>query len=171
MRLLRRAAWLLLFAALALAAIRLERTRPERIEARAGAAVRVIDGDSLRIGAREIRLAGIDAPELSQTCSDEAGRPWPCGAEARTALDRLAREGPLDCTAEKEDRYGRALARCRAGRGDLAAALARDGWALGARDPRFEEPAAEIAEARKAKRGIWRGAHVHPADWRKAQGT
>lgn len=158
-------AWLLL-ALLAALAVWLEHKPAERLAAD-GARVQVIDGDSCRIGGREIRLAGIDAPEYRQTC-DAAGKAWPCGREARAALERLASQRDLSCAARIEDRYGRALASCRAGGRDLAAEMARLGWALGARDKRFEEPAREVAEARAARRGIWRGAHQHPADWRKA---
>ena len=160
------AAWLLLIA-LAGLAFRFEAGRGSRESTPAGG-IHIIDGDSLRMGGREIRLAGIDAPEYRQTCSGPDGAEWPCGKEAREARVALTRHGPLDCTKAAEDRYGRALARCRTRAGDLASALARQGWALGARDPRFSEPAAEMAEARRAKRGIWRGRHQHPADWRKA---
>ncbi len=161
------AAWLLL-ALLAGLALWLEHRPAQEIGAGAGGRVHVIDGDSLRIGGREIRLAGIDAPEYRQTCSDAAGNSWPCGKEARASLEALVRQSKLSCAARAEDRYGRALAECRAGGRDLARELARQGWALGARDPRFEEPAAEIAEAKAGRRGIWRGAHQHPAEWRKA---
>ena len=169
-RLRRLAAWLLL-AALALVALWLERGRflTETIDSARGESVHVIDGDSLRIGGREIRLAGIDAPEYRQTCSDAAGAQWPCGHEARTSLERMVRTGGLSCETAAEDRYGRALSTCRTKAGDLAEALAREGWAEGARDPRFEEPTGAIADAKRAKRGIWRGTHQHPAQWRKAQ--
>ena len=40
--------------------------------------------------------------------------------------------------------------------------------ALGARDPRFDEYPAARAEAQAARRGVWQGAHQHPADWRAA---
>ena len=36
---------------------------------------RVIDGDTIRIGAMRIGLAGIDAPALRQTCRTAAGAP------------------------------------------------------------------------------------------------
>jgi endonuclease YncB( thermonuclease family) len=161
--------WLLLIALFALA-VRLERGfgRSEQIKAASGEAVRVIDGDSLRIADREIRLAGIDAPEYRQTCLDEAGRAWPCGKEARTALEQMLAEGKLSCTKKAGDRYGRALAHCRTQRGDVASRLAGLGWALDARDERFEAPVEAISQARSAKRGIWRGRHQHPAEWRKA---
>ena len=160
------AAWLLL-AALAALAFRFEARRTSGESVPTGA-IHIIDGDSFRIGGREIRLAGIDAPEYRQTCSEPGGGQWPCGREAREALAALAKQKPLDCTKAAEDRFGRALARCRTPSGDIASALAKEGWAVGARDPRFPEPSAEIAEARRAKRGIWRGSHQHPADWRKA---
>jgi endonuclease YncB( thermonuclease family) len=161
--------WLLLAALLVLAAL-LERApfAVEKIKAASGEKVHVIDGDSLRIGGQEIRIAGIDAPEYRQTCFDEAGKEWPCGREARTALEALAREGGLSCGKAAEDRYGRGLARCRSRSGDIATRLARDGWALDARDKRFPAPVAAMAEAKAARRGIWRGRHQHPAEWRKA---
>jgi endonuclease YncB( thermonuclease family) len=157
-------AWAFL-AGLAALAFWLERQGDETIS---GAGIHVIDGDSLRMDGREIRLAGIDAPEYRQTCTDEKGAAWPCGKEARNALERLVRAGGVSCHTQIEDRYGRALARCRAGGSDIAEALARQGWADGAGDRRFAEPSAAIAEAKRAKRGIWRGGHSLPADWRKA---
>jgi endonuclease YncB( thermonuclease family) len=162
--------WLLL-AALLVLAVRLERAPllQEEIKAANGESVHVIDGDSFRIGGREIRIAGIDAPEYRQTCFDEADREWACGKEARTALELLVKAGGLSCAKAAEDRYGRGLARCVGKSGDFATQLARDGWALDAGDERFPAPVAAIAEAKAAKRGIWRGRHQHPAEWRKAR--
>ena len=169
MRVLRSAgAWLLL-ALLAGLALWLEHEPTEEIRAAGGEPVNVIDGDSFRLGGREIRLAGIDAPEYRQTCLDAAGAAWPCGKEARAALELLLKGGDLACTTRAEDRYGRALANCRAGGRDLAGEMARLGWALAARDERFDEPVREMAEARAARRGIWRGRHEHPAEWRKTK--
>ena len=42
----------------------------------------VIDGDSLTIGDKEIRLIGIDAPEYNQTCFDDNNSEYDCGQEA-----------------------------------------------------------------------------------------
>ena len=36
--------------------------------------IHVVDGDSIFIGEREIRLSGIDAPEFYQPCWDEEGK-------------------------------------------------------------------------------------------------
>src|SRR5690606_17174665 len=81
-------------------------------------AVRVSDGDSLRMGEERIRLEGIDAPELAQTCI-RAGEAYPCGREARDALARLVGDAPVECESRGRDRYGRLLARCRAQGVDL----------------------------------------------------
>ena len=54
---------------------------------------RVIDGDTLAVGAVRIRLFGIDAPEHDQTCG-AAGATWPCGAAAARRLGELATSRP-----------------------------------------------------------------------------
>src|SRR5437762_5667666 len=48
--------------------------------------VRVVDGDTLVLGERHIRLEGIDAPETDQVCLDTVGRRWTCGITARDYL-------------------------------------------------------------------------------------
>jgi endonuclease YncB( thermonuclease family) len=48
---------------------------------------RVVDGDTLVIGATKIRLEGIDAPETDQICLNLKGGHWTCGIEARDRLE------------------------------------------------------------------------------------
>jgi endonuclease YncB( thermonuclease family) len=123
-----------------------------------------IDGDSLRIGGENIRLIGIDAPELRQTCRDELGRDWACGREAHALLRRIVSRGKVTCALSAKDRYGRTLARCSAGDiADVGEALVREGYAIDFMKGGYH--AAE-AEARAAKRGIWRGEFERPSDWR-----
>lgn len=47
---------------------------------------RAIDGDTLQVGDTRLRLHGIDAPELRQTCEDSAGEAWACGRRAASEL-------------------------------------------------------------------------------------
>lgn len=133
----------------------------------------VIDGDSLTVRQEQdaiaIRLTGIDAVEYRQDCARADGSRWPCGHEARSALERLAGRGPLHCEYAAKDRYGRTLASCRTqpdpGGIDLGAEMVRQGWAVATSDAyRIEE-----AEAQAKRRGIWQGRFARPADWRAAQ--
>lgn len=125
---------------------------------------RATDGDSLRVDGKKIRLIGIDAPELLQTCRDEHGREWTCGRAAHELLSRFASLGKMTCASSAKDRYNRTLARCSAGDvADVGEAMVRAGYAIDFMKGGYD--AAE-AEARAAKRGIWRGEFEQPRDWR-----
>src|SRR3569833_2030105 len=71
-----------------------------------------VDGDTLRLGGSRIRILGIDAPELSQDCTDRSGIDWPCGEVAREAMFSLLKGGDVICQPRGRDRYLRVLARC-----------------------------------------------------------
>lgn len=47
---------------------------------------RIVDGDTLAIGATKVRLEGIDAPETDQFCLNANGHRWACGIDARDQL-------------------------------------------------------------------------------------
>lgn len=133
--------------------------------------VQVIDGDSLAVRQKgaplTLRLTGLDAVEYRQDCGSAAIR-WPCGREARTALEKLAGRGPLHCELEAKDHYGRTLATCRTAAFpdgvDLGAEMVRSGWAVSTGDTYLPEE----SEARAKRRGIWQGGFSRPADWRAA---
>jgi endonuclease YncB( thermonuclease family) len=126
---------------------------------------RAIDGDSLRGSLGDIRLIGIDAPELFQECRDGEGRLWSCGREAHAFLRSLVSRGGLSCEAQARDRYGRALSRCSVnGVDDIGEAMVRAGYAVAFMSTSHQ---ATEADARAAKRGIWRGTFERPQDWRR----
>lgn len=141
---------------------------PPDVTSAEGQKVHVIDGDSLRIGAEEIRLAGIDAPEYKQNCTEPDGTSWACGKEAREVMEGLVAKGGVACETRARDRYGRRLAICTGTAGNLAQEMVRAGFAEGAGDERFDEFTIDMAKARAAKRGIWRGGHQRPGEWREA---
>ena len=120
----------------------------------------VIDGDSIRISGIEIRLKGLDAPELSQKCQ-RLDKDWPCGMEARAALRRKFSRGLATCTGAERDRYGRLLAVCRVRGADINADMVRDGMAVS-----FGEYHAEEQSARDDNRGLWAGTFERPSQYR-----
>ena len=81
-------------------------------QARENGCVKIIDGDSLEIGTRRIRLLGIDAPEYNQNCFDENKKKYNCGDSAVSYLTREIKKANYDieCKSIKKDRYERELA-------------------------------------------------------------
>lgn len=135
----------------------------QRKEVLSGQAV-VIDGDTLRLDGQRVRLLGMDAPELAQTCTRD-GKSWPCGEVARFALVEMVQRGDIFCTSSAEDAYGRSLARCTVGGVDIGEEMVRHGLAVAYGRQGYS--AAE-AEARAARRGIWAGSFETPQDYRSA---
>lgn len=144
----------LILVALAIGVVGLRR-EPERVAGQA----RVIDGDTLDLDGRRIRLAGLDAPELGQTC-ERAGVPYRCGETARDALRELVRTG-LSCTVSGLDKYRRDLARCEASGRDVGSVLVMQGLAVAY--GRYE---AEERDARQRQSGLWAGRFERPSAWR-----
>jgi len=114
---------------------------------------RVIDGATVVMDGRRLRLEGIRPFPLDETCpgAAEAGD-WPCGREAAYALSRLIDRRGLECRVGTGTR-GDAEARCTRGDADVALEMLRRGWA---RTDLGGAPAAAQSEARRARRGIWR---------------
>lgn len=126
---------------------------------------RISDGDSFHLGDERIRLLGIDAPELAQTCADARGRDWPCGRTAHDRLAALVAGKALTCNPQGHDRFGRILATCSVGGRDLGAQMVEAGLAVSSDDYGREE-----AAARQAKRGLWVGTFEMPRAWRDSHG-
>lgn len=95
----------------------------------------VVDGDTLRIGQRRVRLTGYDAPELDGAC------------EAESRLARVAREelagwlnlGPFEMSGRDDpprDQYGRELREVRRGGEALADTMVERGLARRSRQDR-----------------------------------
>jgi endonuclease YncB( thermonuclease family) len=115
----------------------------------------VIDGDTIEIHGRRVRLWGIDAPESDQLCRGSDSLPYRCGSAAALALaDWIARR-PVTCTPRAIDRYRRVVAACTAGGEDLARWLVRAGLAIDW--PQYSRGAysGDQAAASRAGAGIW----------------
>lgn len=125
-----------------------------------------IDGDSIDITGQQVRLHGIDTPELRQTCLRD-GASWPCGTEARDLLASMLTSGDVRCEGELPTASGILVARCEAGGTDLGEAMVASGFAtvIGAGEADYADMVARV-QARKI--GIWAGTFEAPEIWRAA---
>ncbi len=121
----------------------------------------VVDGDTLKIRGRRLRLDGIDAPELRQTCQYWWFLKWRAGVRAKTHLQSLIANRVVRCTYRKFGKHGRPLVTCHVGGGDnrravnLNWAMVQDGmaWAFVKYSRRYQVPE---SMAHVKKRGVWK---------------
>ncbi|MFN7308775.1 MAG: thermonuclease family protein, partial [Alphaproteobacteria bacterium] len=129
---------------------------------------RAIDGDTLQVGDTRLRLHGIDAPEIRQTCEDSAGEAWACGRRAASELAAAVAGGEVHCISRERDRYQRLIATCWAGGRDVGQSLVTHGWAVAYR--RFSvDYVNEENLARYLTQGMWAGRFEMPWEWRQAR--
>lgn len=129
--------------------------------------VKAVDGDSFHLGAQEVRLYAIDAPEAQQNCQDAKGKTYPCGKEAAKVLNAMLKEDGLKCEETARDRFGRMVARCSTlTTADIGEAMVHKGWAVALTFTKKTEYADAERRASEAGRGIWQGEFMRPSDWR-----
>jgi endonuclease YncB( thermonuclease family) len=126
---------------------------------------RVVDGDTLVIGERHIRLRAIDAPETDQVCLDASGERWTCGITARDRLAEHIGEHEVSCDDGGTDRYDRTLSICSLAGEDLNRWMVREGLAL-AYVQYSKAYSADETTARSAQHGLWSGTFIAPWDYR-----
>ena len=124
----------------------------------------ITDGDTLTIEGKRIRLHGIDAPEMSQSCRINQIE-YACGIVARNALIGFAAGSHIRCHRLDVDRYGRDVSQCWVGDFDLSAGMVRAGLAVAYRKYSHAYVTDE-AHAKARKRGMWKGSFTMPWDWR-----
>ena len=158
--------------------------QPEPSWIAAAAEVRVLDGDTLRlggplggpVGGRLLRLDGVAVPERGHaTCPARQDPTRDCAGAAAEALVRLVADSLLECQVQRRDGQARALGICRArpagqttaGDGvELNAALVAAGWAMAQADA-LPALAALEAGARRDRRGLWAADANLPESWRR----
>jgi endonuclease YncB( thermonuclease family) len=136
---------------------------PAQAEMFAGTA-EIKDGDSLVVEGRQVRLFGIDAPELAQTCQTD-GKDWQCGEEAKLNLKALAEGKRVECSSNAVDIHGRHLSVCSIGGSSLNATMVEYGWAVAYRDYSSDYTANET-RAKASRAGIWSSTFVTPSEFR-----
>ena len=84
---------------------------------------KIIDGDTVRINTKKIRLEGIDAPEIKQQCKKpflkisaiigfEFNKNYSCGVVAKKKLIDKINSSKIKCISSSKDKYKRFLATC-----------------------------------------------------------
>lgn len=129
--------------------VRLTRQHLVTIAVSAGATVSgkcwVIDGDTIDIGGKRIRLAGIDAPELDH----------PYRKAAKSAMIRLCQGQVVRAEFDGASSYERSMATCYLPDGrDLSAEMVRAGLAIDW--PKYSGGKYAELEAEGLRRKLWR---------------
>lgn len=134
-----------------------------------GTVTHVTDGDSLWVRpaaggpAREVRVQGIDAPEICQA--------W--GHQSRDALAAQVLHRQVRVAGRGRDTYRRTLAQVSFGGQDVGAWMVSRGHAWSYRFHRDTGPySQQELQARSARLGLWSGnAPMAPRDFRKRHGS
>ena len=127
--------------------------------------VRVLDGETLRVGQQVLRMHALKVPERGRAaCRDAAGQALDCGVAAAAALAGLVGGRDVTCELRGVDGHGRPLGTCQAGGVDVNASLVAAGWA------RADSGAAPAlggieAAARQGGRGLWQSPDAE--SWRR----
>lgn len=129
-----------------------------------GKVVYVTDGDTFHMLIKskkvKVRLADIDAPEISQ----------PFGLEAKEALMRHIKDKEVRVHIRDTDRYGRKVAYVYLDGDDINLQMIRDGYAWWYRKYAPENDGYKAAEdeARTSRQGLWSAQNpLAPWDWRR----
>lgn len=139
---------------------------PEDVsQVNAGENVFVVDGDSLEIEGKRIRLVGIDSPEYRQYCYDAKHQKYDCGIKAKEYMEEMIFSHRVECREESVDMYGRSLSVCFADGKNLNEEMVKAGWALAYRDEGAKYMAFE-KQAKSDKKGVWQGRFMRPELYR-----
>lgn len=126
---------------------------------------KIIDGDTIHINNKKIRLHGIDAPERNQMCSFEENE-WPCGKQSTIELKKLINNQIIQCKIKDTDIYKRYIAVCLVNQINLNQIMVKKGWAI-AYKYYSKDYINEENYASKKKVGIWKGEFEEPYLYRK----
>lgn len=139
---------------------------------------RVLDGDTIIVNTGKakmtIRLAGIDAPEISHS-KHQPGQPF--GRQSTKYLASLVLNRDVDIKSHGPDRYGRTLGEVFVDGKNVTLEMVKTGLAEVYRGKPLAGQNMELywkaeEEAKHAKRGMWLSGNTYmsPREWRKTHG-
>jgi len=125
-----------------------------------------INGNHLKIGGVTVKLLGIDAPDLGQTCMTRKKKTKFCGQLARQYLAHMLENRQVKCMGDQRSSDRVLAATCIIGPFRVNEQMVMNGWAMA--DPNNGElyKRAELF-AQIRKEGMWRGTFQKPWEWRQ----
>ncbi len=150
-----------------------EDVKSEEIKEISGFA-KIIDGDTIKINSKKIRLYGIDAPEKKQTCEKpyltigifSFTKNYLCGQVSTNKLTKKINNQIIKCKIKDVDRYSRLIGECYKRNQNLNSWLVANGHAVAYRKYSKKYVSDEIS-AKNEKLGIWQGKFEMPWNFRK----
>ena len=147
--------------------------RSENINKISGFA-KVVDGDTIKINSKKIRLYGIDAPEKKQKCKKtyltisfmSFTKDYMCGEVSTQKLIKKINKQKLNCDILDVDRYKRLIGECFKRNINLNSWMVSNGYAVAYRKYSKKYVSDEI-NAKNNKLGIWQGKFEMPWDYRR----
>ena len=135
---------------------------------------KVIDGDTIKINSKKIRLYGIDAPEKKQKCKKiyltisfmSFTKDYMCGEVSTQKLIKKINKQKLNCNILDVDRYKRLIGECFKRNINLNSWMVSNGYAVAYRKYSKKYVSDEI-NAKNNKLGIWQGKFEMPWDYRR----
>ena len=138
---------------------------------------KIIDGDTVHINNKKIRLEGIDAPEIKQQCKKpflkisaligfQFSKSYSCGIISKKKLIDKIDNSKIRCISSSKDRYKRYLATCYKEKINLNKWMVRNGHAVAYK--RYSKDYVKDEDfANENKLGLWQGSFMMPEKWRK----
>ena len=147
--------------------------RSENINKISGFA-KVVDGDTIKINSKKIRLYGIDAPEKKQKCKKtyltisfmSFTKDYMCGEVSTQKLIKKINKQKLNCNILDVDRYKRLIGECFKRNINLNSWMVSNGYAVAYRKYSKKYVTDEI-NAKNNKLGIWQGKFEMPWNYRR----
>ena len=147
--------------------------RSENINKISGFA-KVVDGDTIKINSKKIRLYGIDAPEKKQKCKKtyltisfmSFTKDYMCGEVSTQKLIKKINKQKLNCNILDVDKYKRLIGECFKRNINLNSWMVSNGYAVAYRKYSKKYVSDEI-NAKNNKLGIWQGKFEMPWDYRR----
>ena len=138
---------------------------------------KIIDGDTVHINSKKIRLEGIDAPEIRQQCQKvflkisaiigfSFKKNYSCGVISKKKLVNKIKTSQINCISSGRDRYKRYLATCYKDGINLNKWMVRNGLAVAYKRYSKDYLGDEVY-AKENKLGLWKGSFIRPEKWRK----